>query len=330
MASTKQERLRRFYERFDGSDQVLILINADPDAIASAMAVKRLLWRKVAGITIAHVNVIQRPDNLTMVRLLGVNMVHIDEIGEASFTKFALVDSQPCHHEHFQKYRFDVVIDHHPDTSPDAGYKDIRPRYGATASMMTEYLRAARIKPSGKLAAGLFYAIKTDTSDFERETQNEDLAAFQFLFRHANIPLARRIEQADLKMEFLKYFRRAIENRRFRKGWIFAHLGSVGNPDVLVLIADFFLRIDTVHWTIISGVYQRKLVVIMRNDGIRKNAGKVAKEGFGALGSAGGHPSMARAEIPMAKLSGTVDNRDPKKILNWIIDRIQRRAGEAR
>ncbi len=327
MTSSKQERIRRFYERFDGVDQVLILINADPDAIASAMAVKRLLWRKVAGITIAHINVIQRPDNLTMVRLLGVNMVHIHEIVDGSFTKFILVDSQPCHHEDFQKYRFDVVIDHHPDTSPDAGFKDIRPRYGATASIMTEYLRAARIKPSGKLAAGLFYAIKTDTSDFERETQIEDLTAFQFLFRHANIPLARRIEQADLKMEFLKYFRKAIENRRFRKGWMFVHLGIVDNPDVLVLIADFFLRIDTVHWTVISGVCQRKMVVIMRNDGIRKNAGKVAKESFGPLGSAGGHRSMARAEIPMAELSGTVDARVPKKVLNWIIGRIQRKAG---
>lgn len=76
----RSERLRRFYDIFSGDDQVLIGINADPDAIASAMAVKRLLWRKVAGVTIASTNVIKRPDNLTMLRLLGVRLVLFEEI----------------------------------------------------------------------------------------------------------------------------------------------------------------------------------------------------------------------------------------------------------
>ena len=80
MISKTKELLSRFYEQVAGSDQVLILMTADPDAIASAMAVKRLLWRKVAGITISHINVIQRPDNLTMTRLLGVPLVHLDTL----------------------------------------------------------------------------------------------------------------------------------------------------------------------------------------------------------------------------------------------------------
>ncbi|MFZ7126128.1 MAG: DHH family phosphoesterase [Desulfobacterales bacterium] len=327
MKSQRREKLRNFYQQFSGVDQVLILINADPDAIACAMAVKRLLWRKVAGITVAHVNVIQRPDNLSMVHLLGVGMVHVDDLLPDRFTKNVIVDSQPLHHHAFQKYRFDVVIDHHPDTGPDAAFTDIRPHYGSTATILTEYLRVARIKPSGKLAAALFHAIKTDTSNFERQTQVEDLKAFQFLFRHANIPLARRIEQADLKMEFLKYFRKAIETRRFRKGRIFAHLGPVSNPDVCVLIADFFLRIDTVHWSTITGFFERKLIIILRNDGIRKNAGKVIRESFANLGSAGGHRTMARAEIPVAELADMVDYKDEKKMLSWISARIQKKAG---
>ena len=71
MGMTNVERLRRFYQQFSGEDHVLIPINADPDAIASAMAVKRLLWRKTAHITIANVNEIKRPDNLTMIRKSG-------------------------------------------------------------------------------------------------------------------------------------------------------------------------------------------------------------------------------------------------------------------
>ena len=52
MSISASERLRRFLEQFSGSDNVLILINADPDAIASAMAVSRLLWHKVANTAI--------------------------------------------------------------------------------------------------------------------------------------------------------------------------------------------------------------------------------------------------------------------------------------
>jgi len=198
MISKAKERLRRFYQQFASGDQVLILINADPDAIASAMAVKRLLWRRVAAITISHINVLQRPDNLTMIRLLGVRALHLDSIDHRRYTRKVLVDSQPNHNEAFEQFSYDAIIDHHPDSRPRGGHVDIRPKYGATASMMTEYLRAAKIKPSRKLATGLFHAIKTDTRNFERETLIEDVIAFQYLFRYANIPLARRIEQADL------------------------------------------------------------------------------------------------------------------------------------
>ena len=72
MAISASEKLRRFYQQFAPDDQVLIPIIADPDAIASAMAVKRLLWRKIAGVTIACINTINRPDNRVMVQRLDV------------------------------------------------------------------------------------------------------------------------------------------------------------------------------------------------------------------------------------------------------------------
>jgi len=328
MTLSTAERLRRFYDQFAGDDHVLIVINADPDAIASAMAVKRLLWRKVSSVTISNINVVVRPDNLAMIRLLGVSLVHIDEIDANSFNRFVIVDSQPDHHEIMARFTPDVIIDHHPDTGVQAPYVDIRPKYGATASIMTEYLRSAGIKPSAKLASGLFYAIKTDTSNFERQTLIEDVRAFQFLYRHTNIHLARKIEQSELRIDFLKYFKTALESRRMRKGRIFAHLGPVVNPDVCVLIADFFMRVNTVNWSIISGFYDKKLVLVFRNDGLRKNAGTVAKESFGHIGSAGGHKSMARAEIALADLKGVVEHKDNKKFLNWVINAVVKKAGK--
>jgi len=325
MSRSVPEKIRRFYDQFSGNDHVLIVINADPDAIASAMAVSRLLWRKVLNVTISHINTINRPDNLAMIRLLGVTLVPFEEIEVDQFSRVVIVDSQPDHNELMAELKPDVIIDHHPESGAKAPFLDIRPHSGATATILTEYLRAAKIKPSAKLATGLYHGIKTDTNDFKGQTQIEDVRAFQYLFRHANIHLARKIEKADLRFDLLKYFKIALQNMRRRKGKVYIHLGHVVNPDICVLIADFFMRINTVTWSIVSGICDKRLTIIFRNDGIRKNAGKVAKEGFGKFGNAGGHKNMARAEIALNDLKKHVDVRDDNRVLLWIIGRTARR-----
>jgi nanoRNase/pAp phosphatase (c-di-AMP/oligoRNAs hydrolase) len=328
MTLSNSEKLRRFYNQFSGNDHALTVINADPDSIASAMAISRLLWRRVVSVTTCHVNTINRPDNLAMLKLLGVSLVPHTDINLTQYSKIVIVDSQPDHNEFMSQLTPHVIIDHHPETGAHAPYLDIRPNYGATASIMTEYLRAASLKPSVKLATGLFYAIKTDTNSFKGQTVIEDVRAFQYLFRYVNIHLARKIEQSDLRFDFLKYFKTALRTMRLRKGRVYVHLGPVVNPDICVIIADFFMRIVSVTWSIVSGTCEKKLIVIFRNDGIRKNAGNVAKKSFGQFGSAGGHKNMARAEIALSDLSEQIDIRDEKKLLRWLINRVEKRAGK--
>lgn len=323
MSVSASERVRRFFKIFEHADHVLIIINADPDALASAMAVKRLLWRKVASVTISHINVITRPDNLTMIRLLQIDSIHIAEIDRNRFTRFVIVDSQPNHHETFAQFKIDIIIDHHPETGDTAPYCDIRPQYGATASIMTEYLRAARIKPSIRLATALFHAIKNDTNNFIRKTIIEDINAFQFLYRFANSHLALQMEQGDIRYDFLKYFDHALHRRHVQNKKITVHLGSVINPDVCVLIADFLIRINTVSWSIVSGIYNKQLIVIFRYNGLKKDAGKVARKIFGAFGTAGGHKSIARAEIPVPKIKDLTEVRDDKATQRWLIQTIE-------
>jgi nanoRNase/pAp phosphatase (c-di-AMP/oligoRNAs hydrolase) len=331
MSVTAKERLRRFYAQFSGDDHVLIPIVADPDAIASAMAVKRLLWRRVAAVTISNVNEVQRTDNLVLIRLIGVTLTPWEKVEPARYNRVVLVDAQPDHHERLADLNPQVIIDHHPlSDSSHAPFVDIRPKYGATASIVTEYLRAAKIKPSTLLATALYFAIKTDTSDFERHTVMEDLEAFQFVFRRSNIALARRIECAEIRLDFLQYFKRALEEMYLRKGRVFVHLGAVSHPDVCVQIADFFLHTDSVKWSIVSGVHQRKLVVIFRNDGIRTDAGKLAKRAFGKWGSAGGHKSAARAEVPLGAPDAEANTKEGTRLADWIIQRIEKGTGQQR
>jgi nanoRNase/pAp phosphatase (c-di-AMP/oligoRNAs hydrolase) len=328
MKVSNSTRLAGFFKQFSTTDQVLVVISADPDAVASALAIVRLLAGHAAGVTISNVNQVSRPDNLAMMRLLKVNLVPFSEINTEQFDKVIIVDSQPNHHQSMAHLQPQVIIDHHPDTGYRAPHTDIRTTYGATATILTEYLRAARISPSQNLATALYHAIKTDTDDFKRKTTAEDLQAFQYLFRRANIQLARRISQADLRLDYLKYFKTAMQYMHLHKGRVFVHLGAVSNPDVCVIIADFFMRIHTVSWSIISGICDKKLIVIFRNDGTRKNAGRVAQEVFGAYGSAGGHKTMARAEINLDDWKeSAIDFKDPRKLSKWIITCTIRRTG---
>ena len=317
---SRQGRLRELRSQFSSKDSVLITIWADPDALASALALKRLLWRKVQSVTIAHINEIKRFDNLTMIRLLKIPLVRLHKVGSSRFSKIVLVDGQPNHDEAFANLDYDVVIDHHPRTTPlEAPFLDIRPDYGATATMMTEYLRAAKIRPSKSLATALLFAIRVDTGNFQSGVAEEDIKAFRYLFPYADMNLLQKIETADLGTKDLKYFQLALENKQIIEDKIFSHLGHVQSPDNLVLVADFFMRLHEIDWAIVSGIHRKTLVVIIRNDGFRKDAGTRANRAFGRFGTAGGRRARARAEIPLANLPEHLEIDDAADLGRFII-----------
>ena len=177
---------------------------------------------------------------------------------------------------------------------------DIREEYGANSTIMTEYLRAARIKPSPKLATALFYGIKTDTDNFVRGSQVNDIEAFRYLYRFANLNVIKKIESSEMTRNTLTNYRDAMNRLTFAGGVAFVHMGDVSNTDSLVMIADFFMKLAEAQWSVVSGVSGGKLVVVYRNAGLRGDAGRKAKRMFDRFGaSAGGHQSAGRAEVPL-------------------------------
>jgi nanoRNase/pAp phosphatase (c-di-AMP/oligoRNAs hydrolase) len=74
--------------------------------------------------------------------------------------------------------------------------------------------------------------------------------------------------------------------------------------------------------SIVSGILDKKLIVIFRNAGFHHNAGKLANEMFGRVGSAGGHKSMARAEIPLAKIKSNA--KKVRSLEQYVLSRLRR------
>ncbi len=305
-STTTTEKCKRLLEAVQSDDRLGIVMNADPDAISSAWALKRFFWRKVRSVKLFHVNPIERADNLAMVRLLKIDLKLIRSLKRRkNITKWAIVDSQPHHHELFRDHPFDIIIDHHPvQATSKAFYVDIREEYGANATILTEYLRNCKIQPSAKLATALFYGIKTDTANFVREAQQNDINAFRYLYRHANINTIKKIESSELTRKTLSSYALAMSKLQLIGNIALINMGEVDNPDILVIVADFFMKLAEAEWSIVTGIRRDKLIVILRNAGFRGNAGKMAKKLFEPWGaSAGGHKTAARAEMPLANIA---------------------------
>ena len=303
-STTVMERCKRLWEVVSPEDSLGVLIDADPDAMASAMALKRMFWRKVRKTSIYHINPIQREDNLAFIRLLKIDQKPLGKRKPKKITKWAIVDSQPHHHERFKDHKFDIIIDHHPPGPlSEAGFVDIKENYGANSTIMVEYLRASKIRPSPKLATALFYGIKTDTNNFVRESTPNDVNAFRYLYKFANMNIIKKIDSSEITVHTLSSYVKAMERLTFLKDIAFVHMDDVENPDILVIIADFFMRLAEATWSIASGVYEEKLIIILRNAGFKGNAGKIAQELFASWsGNAGGHKSAARVEVPMEEI----------------------------
>jgi nanoRNase/pAp phosphatase (c-di-AMP/oligoRNAs hydrolase) len=314
------QKCNRLREIVSPEDSLTILMEADPDAMASALALKRFFWRRVKTVKIAHINKVERADNLAFIRQLDIKQQNIRQLRAYDITKWALVDSQPDHHEEFRRFDFDIIIDHHPVADGlKAKYIDIREHYGANATILTEYLRAVNIIPSPRIATALFFGIKTDTDNFIRDSVRNDINAFRYLYKYANLNTIKKIESSEITQGTLSNLKTAIDSYTLVKQTVHVHMGQVSNADVLVIIADFFLKMAEATWSIISGVSDKKLIIVIRNAGFRRSAGSLAKQMFGDVGFAGGHRNAARVEIPIQNIQG---KGNPA---GFILDRIRKR-----
>jgi nanoRNase/pAp phosphatase (c-di-AMP/oligoRNAs hydrolase) len=327
----KIPQITQLLDMFAKEQRWCILINADPDALGSAMALKRIMAHRVEDVAIARVNTITRPDNLEMISSLRIPVRKLTPNLAAQYDHFALVDSQPHHHPEFSSRDIAICIDHHPVSEEhpvQAAYTDICTGYGAVATRMTEYLYNLKIRPGMLLATALLYAIKADTQSFERPFADADVRAFQYLSRHANQPLLRKIYRSEFRPEWLRQIPRALERMRRIGHGLYAYLGEVRDADILVVLADFFLRIQGVGSVLVCGQVGDTVIAVFRGDGLRRDMGKAAVRLFGDLGSAGGHKALARAEFPAAAAEG-------ENLESFIWNRIQarryhhRQAGEA-
>jgi nanoRNase/pAp phosphatase (c-di-AMP/oligoRNAs hydrolase) len=299
--SLTRARVQQYQRYFADADRVLIMLHndPDPDAMASGIALRNVLRRTKTTAIIGAIQGVTRPENQRMVNLLDIHVEAITPASLGEYDRIAMVDVQP-HYFGGLIDRVDLVIDHHPEqTGYTAVFKDIRPDYGSTSTILTEHLRAVDVNISERTATAMLYAIKSDTLFFNRSTNRVDLEAFSYLYPLADAALIRKMEGAEITLERLDFVLRAFKGGTLSDQVFTAFLGALPREDFIPYVADFYLQLEDVKWTVIAGVVNDSLVVSVRNLGYMKNAGEFVRRFFAEIGSAGGHRAMAKAVVPM-------------------------------
>jgi len=285
--------------------------NPDPDALASTAALGLILRRRFRRrVTIAYGGMIGRAENREMVRALKLKLSHLRHLKRRDYQRFVLVDCQPWtgNSQLPSAVVPDLVFDHHPmrKATQRSRFFDVRPEYGATATILTEYLEESGVHVTRPLATGLVYAIRSETQDFGREAAGPDHAAYDRLLPRIDRRTLARIQTAPLPVTYFHNLHRALEGLAGVANLVVSNLGRVEQPDIVPEIADLLLRMEGRTWSMCTGVHGDRVYLSIRTSNPRADAGNLMRRLIGQRGKGGGHGTMAGGfvEIPRTANDG--------------------------
>lgn len=275
--------------------------NPDPDALASAAALKYLVHHLLnKDAVIAQGGIVGRAENRAMLTYLNIDLQPVGEVNLGGGVQVALVDTQPGRSNNSLPVGVvpTVVIDHHPAYAEyqEVKFLDLREQYGATSTIMTEYLRESHLAMESKIATALFYGISAETQDLGREATAADIGAAQFLYPFTNKRRLAKIENARVPQVYFRAFHEAIERAVIYQGVVVSILPEVQYPDMVAEVADFLLRLDEAEWACAIGTFAGHLHVSLRTTDRELNAGDVLQRVLGSH-AAGGHDMSAGGRI---------------------------------
>ncbi len=319
-------------EVLDGHDNVIVFchMNPDPDSVAAALAMKQLLSSRFGKVVqLCYRGIIGRAQNRMMHQILAPELKRFLDIEDIDFTAAILCDAQPqfgFNPDDLAEQDVPVIacVDHHPFVESTKGlpFFDVRPSYGATSTIMTEYLRLFSVVPTSTVATALFYGIKTDTLGLTRRTSDADRAAYEYLLQFVDHEKLMAIEAPPLSSTYFRDLKHAIDEARVYKNLVVTHIGELPYPDMVAEIADLLLKVESASWSVCMGWYGDLVYVSVRTEDPTGDAGVFIEQVVNELGQAGGHNTMAAARVKMAESGGDDFERLRLELTTRMLDRL--------
>ncbi|AFG38776.1 DHH family phosphoesterase [Spirochaeta africana] len=307
--------MTRFTELLAVLDQERpVLIQAhdfpDHDAVATAFALGQLLESRGIAATLCYGGEIQSDSLREAIERLGIQIYSSYELKQ---NQPELVEAQIIIVDGFVGNSNMTgipgsvvsVIDHHePPDTPDLPAFDIRPGYGACSTILYEYYHDEGVAVSREVATALLLGIMMDTAFMTRGVSPIDLEAFTFLFFRGDWQDASRMLKNSLSFHDLAVFREAINEVIVAEDFAFIPLKKECTPEVMALVADFFLNIREIHFVVVLQQDREDYRISVRSENPRAPAGKVIRTALEGIGSGGGHIHMGGGTIPLDLFPG--------------------------
>ena len=291
--------LEDFIERIVALDRIVIQAHdfPDHDAISSAYALAHLFQTRGATALIVYNGNIDRISLSNMIEWLDIPALHISKVTLSSADKIVTVDG--CIGE---KNVLDLpgdeiaVIDHHQVTAPDdLWFADVRPEYGATATIVYEYYRLLDLEMPRNVATALMVGLNIDTANLTRGFCSADIHSFAYFNEHSKLDIVNRICRNEIELKELQLFEHAMGLVQIELGVATVFMTVDCPKNMLGILSDFLLKVNEIDVVIVAVESNENIQISLRSECPKTNVGLVAREilndrgrGFG-----GGHSHMA-------------------------------------
>ena len=285
--------------------------HADPDALASTLALCTLLTAKLPGakVTSTAKGRIGGGINEIFAQLTNLKLAPWSEAGTPAALKqydaIVLVDTQPSFAN--SPLPSDVpptaVIDHHRGRAgrrPKCAFCDIRHDVGATASIIFSYFMELEQPISRDLGATLLYAIESDLAGAAGQPGDLDNVALSSLTLIADTRKLYKMRYVNLPQSSYVSMATGLQNAVVYDHAVVSHLDEIDSPEKPAITADWLLRFEKTEWALVTAVFNGALVMSLRTNSAKLSAADLIKRLVRNIGEGGGHRTKAGGGIKLA------------------------------
>ncbi len=205
----KTNKFTELSHLIEDAEHVWIFIHdgPDPDCMAASMGLQQLLKTALGCQSIiVGGGYVQRPDNRAMMEMLNIEIIPPKKAIIPPGAPVITVDTQPefTNNSLPSGARVVGVIDHHlSDSECRAPFLDLRPEFGAAASIVAQYFRESEIDMHRRTATALAFGIASETRDMERVKRQIEVELYTWVLSLADHPILGRLRNPKIERDYV-------------------------------------------------------------------------------------------------------------------------------
>jgi nanoRNase/pAp phosphatase (c-di-AMP/oligoRNAs hydrolase) len=222
----------------------------DPDAIASAYAIKIILRNLSINSEIFAEKKLSLPQNQAFLDILKIPVVFAKTINHKKYEAYIVTD--------FQNNRIESIgdaipcaahIDHHGESKNriKSDFTLIRTDSGSTSTLVALIIKNLGMtfekSDLTSIATALTFGIQTDTDKYDHTTPL-DIEALNYLSKFSDIKILSSINNIPVSPETILCFKKGLANSTVYKDWGMYGIGYIDakNRDSMAISADMILK----------------------------------------------------------------------------------------